>query len=368
MSAEQTILKRTPLFESHKKLGAKLVPFAGWEMPVLYAGLIPEHNATRTSAGLFDVSHMGEIRVRGKDAERAINFVSCNDIRKIQDGQAQYGAVLNKQGGVVDDIIVYRVSAEDYLICVNASNTDRVFEWMSSNHGTSATFTNESSQWGQIAIQGPKAVFLAEQFLDKQLVATKYFRFVNVEWQGTTLMTARTGYTGEDGFEFFVPAAKTEALWEGLLTFSNEIVPCGLGARDTLRLEACLPLHGHELSEEWTAQQAGLDRFIALEKGDFIGRDALLKEKESGLTRKLCGFILQEPGIARQADKVFPSQDSSEVGFVTSGTKTPTVNKALGLALVEKKMTEPGTKFFVEIRGKKVAAEVVSTPFYRRAK
>ena len=336
-------------------------------MPVLYSGVIPEHNATRNAAGLFDVSHMGEIRVRGKDSIAAINYLSCNDINKISDGQAQYGAVLNERAGIVDDIIVYRISAEEFLICVNASNADRVFAWFNEKNKTSATFENESSDWGQIAIQGPKAVAITERFFDSQLSDIKYFRFREITWKGDKLIIARTGYTGEDGFEIFAASSKTKELWEGLLESGKDagLIPCGLGARDSLRLEACLPLHGHELSENWTALQSGLDRFIDFEKGDFIGRAALVLQKAAGLESKLAGFILQEAGIARQGDKIFSLEDQ-EVGFVTSGTKTPTVNKALGLALVRLENTEIGSKILVEIRGKKVAAEVVSIPFYRR--
>lgn len=363
-----TSLKRTPLFEIHKSLGAKIVPFAGWEMPVLYSGVIPEHNATRSAAGLFDVSHMGEIRVRGKDALTALNYLSCNNVSKIVDGQAQYGAVLNEKGGVVDDIIIYRFSAEEFLICVNASNVDVVFDWLKSKNKTSATFENESADWGQIAIQGPKAVSITENFFETELSSIRYFRFRSLDWNGVQILVARTGYTGEDGFEFFVPAAHTQKLWNGLMECGSAqgLQPCGLGARDTLRLEACLPLHGHELSSDWTALQSGIERFVSFDKPDFIGRAALLSQKAKGIESKLTGFFLQEAGIARQGDKIFAIDSEKEIGFVTSGTKTPTVNMALGLTIVQTKYTEAGSRFFVEIRGKKLEAEVVSTPFYKR--
>lgn len=370
MADSSTPLKRTPLFTSHQQLGAKIVPFAGWEMPVLYSGVIPEHMATRSSAGLFDVSHMGEIRVRGKDALAALNYLSCNDVSKIADGQAQYGAVLNDKGGIVDDIIIYKFCAEEFLICVNASNVDEVFEWLRSHNKTTATFENESAEWGQIAIQGPKAILITEKFFNCQLSNIKYFRFRELDWDGGKILLARTGYTGEDGFEIFVPTAKTMTIWDGLLQSgkADGLAPVGLGARDTLRLEACLPLHGHELSPDWTALQSGMNRFISFDKGDFIGRSALVQQQTSGLESKLVGFFLQEAGIARQGDKVFAADTDKEIGFVTSGTKTPTINKALGLTLLATEYTAVGTKIFVEIRGKKLAAEVVSIPFYKRKK
>lgn len=361
-------LKRTPLFSSHQKLGAKIVPFAGWEMPVLYSGVIAEHIATRTAAGLFDVSHMGEIRVRGEQALSALNYLSCNDVSKISDGQAQYGAVLNEQGGIIDDIIIYRISPEEFMICVNASNTDSVFAWMKEKNQTTASFENESASWGQIAIQGPRAVEIAEAYFDCNLSEIKYFRFREIDFAGNKLLVARTGYTGEDGFEIFIPAAQSEQIWSGLLEKGRDkgLVACGLGARDTLRLEACLPLHGHELSPSWTALQSGLERFISFEKGDFIGRSALDKQRSEGLPSILAGFVLEDPGIARQGDKIFGVDSELEIGFVTSGTKTPTLNKALGLALLNQNSATIGSKIAIEIRGKKVKAEVVSTPFYKR--
>ncbi len=340
-------------------------------MPVLYEGLIPEHNATRQAAGLFDVSHMGEIRVRGPEALEALNYLSTNDVSAIADGQAQYGAILNDKGGVVDDIIIYRFSQDNFLICVNASNADLDFEWLKSRNKHQAEFTNESAEWSQIAIQGPKAVEIAEKFFGIQLSDLKYFRFRSQAYNGSELILARTGYTGEDGLEIFMPNSLAQDLWFGLLEEGQAqgLKPCGLGARDTLRLEAALPLHGHELSPDITAIESGISRFISFNKGDFIGRQALIDKQAADESYKLIGFELNESGIARAGDKLF--NGDTEIGYVTSGTKTPTVNKAIGLALVKTgKDFEPaaGTKILAEIRGKKINSAIISIPFYKKPK
>lgn len=361
-------MKTTPLYETHKALGGKIVTFAGWELPVLYAGVIPEHTATRTKAGLFDVSHMGEIFVTGPEAEKALMYLTSNNVSTLYDGKAQYGAILNEKGGVVDDIIVYRYNKERFLICVNASNADKDFAWFTSHNTFNAKFENKSTSFGQIALQGPNAVKIIQSIPGLKEAATlQYFHFKDLSVSGVPIIAARTGYTGEDGFEFFIPADATVSIWNLLLEAgqSHGLVPCGLGARDSLRLEACYPLHGHELGDDISALESGLAWVIKFDKGDFIGKSVLKREKEEGIKRSLAGFYVTDPGIVRENDKLF-SADGTEIGKVTSGTKTPTLNRALGLALIDKQSSAVGTKVYAEVRGKKLACEIVSKPFYKK--
>lgn len=364
-------MKRTPLYEEHIRLGAKMVDFAGWEMPVQYSGVIAEHTAVREAVGLFDVSHMGEIWVTGPEALAALEHLTCNKVAALYDGKAQYSALLNHQGGVVDDIIVYRVNSERYLLCVNASNAEKDFEWMKAHNHTSAKITNESSEWGQIAVQGPRAIELVAPLVrDHDLSSVKSFHFIETEILGSSVIIARTGYTGEDGVEIFVRANNVANVWGLLLEHgaSYGVLPCGLGARDSLRLEAALPLHGHELGEEITALESGLGWIVKLDKGDFIGRKALEVQKSAGVPRKLVGFALDDAGIARQGDKVADTVGNTEVGVVTSGTKTPTVNKAIGMALVASAHCALGASLSVTVRGRSIRAHVVPLPFYKREK
>jgi aminomethyltransferase len=364
-------MKRTPLYEEHIRLGAKMVEFAGWEMPVQYGGVIAEHVAVREAVGLFDVSHMGEIWVTGPDALAALEQLTCNKVSALYDGKAQYSALLNHNGGVVDDIIVYRFSSERFLLCVNASNADKDFEWLKANNPTAAVITNESAEWGQIAVQGPRAIeLIAPLVREHDLSGLKSFHFVESEILGSSVIVARTGYTGEDGVELFVRANNVANVWRLLLEHgaSYGVTPCGLGARDSLRLEAALPLHGHELGEDITALESGLGWIVKLDKGDFIGRDALVQQQQAGVPRKLVGFFLNEPGIARQGDVVKAAMGDVEIGVVTSGTKTPTVNKALGMALVSTPYGALDTELKVFVRGRSIAAHVVPLPFYKRSK
>jgi aminomethyltransferase len=362
-------MKRTPLYEEHIRLGGKMVEFAGWEMPVQYSGVVAEHVNVRERVGLFDVSHMGEIWVTGPDAERALEYLTCNRVSALYDGKAQYSALLNENGGVIDDIIVYRFSQERFLLCVNASNADRDFEWLQSQNPTSASITNVSSEYGQIAVQGPKALeLLAPLVRSVDLLSLKSFHCVETELLNTKVIIARTGYTGEDGVEIFVKSERTVDLWRLLLEHGAPygVMPCGLGARDSLRLEAALPLHGHELSPEISALESGLGWIIKFDKGDFIGKAALANQKEQGLKRKLVGFELTESGIARQGDLIVLPDGSSQIGVVTSGTKTPTVQKALGMALVASEYAAAGTKLSCVVRGRNIAATLVPLPFYKR--
>jgi aminomethyltransferase len=363
-------MKKTPLYDEHLRLNGKIVEFAGWQMPVQYSGVVAEHVAVRERVGLFDVSHMGEIWVTGPNAEKALDYMTCNKVTSLYDGKAHYSAILNERGGVVDDIIVYRGSQERFLICVNASNADKDFEWLTKHNPTDAKIVNASAEYGQIAVQGPKAIELVTPLVTGADLSTlKYFHFVECEILDSPVIVARTGYTGEDGVEIFVKAKKTVEVWRLLLEHGavQGVLPCGLGARDSLRLEAALPLHGHELSEDITALESGLGWIVKFDKGDFIGKEALLKQRDGGLPKKLVGFFLDEAGIARQGDTV-ATPEGTQIGVVASGTKTPTVNKALGMAFVETPYAALDTKITFVVRGRAIAGHVVPLPFYKRSK
>lgn len=360
-------LKRTVLYDEHKKLGAKLVPFAGWEMPVLYSGLIAEHNAVRNAAGLFDVCHMGEILVEGPEAELAIEEMTCNKVESLYDGKAQYNAIINQKGGVEDDIIIYRYSQNKFLICVNASNAKKDFEWFIKNNKRDAKFSDLSEDYGLIAFQGPKAVEIIKTINGLSPAAElKRFHFKEVTVQGVKIIAARTGYTGEDGFELFTPSNSTALIWNILLESGQGqgLIPCGLGARDTLRLEACYPLHGHELSPEISAVESGLAWIVKTDKPDYPGKSVLTEQIKNGSENKLIGFFVEESGIVREQSKVF-NLENQEIGYVTSGTKTPTVNKALGLAIIKSEHSELDTKIKIQVRDKYLNCKVVKTPFYK---
>jgi aminomethyltransferase len=365
-------MKRTPLYDEHVRLGGKMVEFAGWDMPVQYAGVIAEHVAVRERVGLFDVSHMGEIWVTGPEAEKALEYLTCNRVSSLYDGKAQYSAILNEKGGVIDDIIIYRFNAERFLICVNASNADKDYEWLARQNPTKAKIENVSAEFGQIAVQGPRATGVLASFVGSDAVSSlKYFHFCETKIAEVPVIVARTGYTGEDGFEIFMPAIETAKLWRLLLNEAQKArgEPCGLGARDSLRLEAALPLHGHELGEDISALESGLGWIVKLDKGEFIGRQALSAQKAAGVQRKLVGFVLDDAGIARAGDTVARADDSaSQIGVVTSGTKTPTVNKALGMALVESASGTVNAPINVVVRGRAIKGHIVPLPFYKRSK
>jgi aminomethyltransferase len=356
---------RTPLHDTHVRAGARMVEFAGWEMPVQYAGILDEHQAVRTRVGLFDVSHMGEVVFRGPKALDALNRVFTNDLSKAADGQAQYGCLCRDSGGIVDDVVVYRRSATDLLVCVNAANRAKDFEWLR-GHAGGAEVSNESDEWAQLALQGPLAAPLLQRLTKVNLSAVKTYRFAMGEVAGIPAIVARTGYTGEDGFELFVPSDKGPALWAALMEAGQpeKIAPAGLGARDSLRLEMAYRLYGSDMDDGTTPLEAGLSWAVKLEKGEFVGRDALLKQKEAGVPRKLVGFNLTDPGIARHGYPVM--QDGRKVGDVTSGTKSPTLGIPIGLAYVPTALAAEGSAFAVEIRGRAAAARVVKTPFYTR--
>ena len=368
MGAE--ILRRTSLYDCHVELGGKIVPFAGWELPLQYEGIIPEHRAARARAGLFDVSHMGEVFVSGPQAEEALNYLTCNDVRTLYDGRAQYSAIINERGGVVDDIIVYRFSREKYLVCVNAANTEKDFAWFTSRNRHRAEFVNKSSLYAQIALQGPAAEKILTKFSGSAgLAETKYFHFTETALHGLPAIVARTGYTGEDGFELFIPWESAPQVWQGLLESGRGegIAPVGLGARDSLRLEACYPLHGHELGDDISAIESGIGWVVKADKGDFIGKAALVAHKEGAASRALAGFFVEDPGIVRSGDKIF-SERGEEIGLATSGTRTPTLDRALGLCLVRKDFAKIGTVLFAEVRGRRLRCTVVKRPFYSAPK
>ncbi len=357
---------RTPLYETHVQAGAKMVEFAGWEMPVQYAGILAEHDAVRKRAGLFDVSHMGEVVFRGPKALEALSRVFTNDLSKTVDGQAQYGCLCRDSGGIVDDVVVYRRAADDLLVCVNAANRQKDYEWLAA-HAGGADVKNESDDWAQLAFQGPLAAQVLQRLTKVNLSAIKTYRFSPGEVAGVRCIVARTGYTGEDGFELFCPPDRARALWAALVDAGKpeKVEPTGLGARDSLRLEMAYRLYGSDMDDSTTPLEAGLAWVVKLDKGEFVGRGALVKQKEAGLTRKLVGFALTDPGIARHGYPVL--QDGRKVGQVTSGTKSPSLGTSIGLAYVPTALAAEGSTFAVEIRGRAAAARVVKTPFYMRS-
>jgi aminomethyltransferase len=368
MSTEN--LKKTPLNEQHRELGGKMVDFGGWDMPVQYeAGVIAEHMATREKAGLFDVSHMGEIWVEGEDAIAFVNRITTNNVTKLVDGQAHYSALTNERGGVVDDLLVYRFDEGKLLLVVNASTTEKDWDWITSQVKDEAiTLTNASADYCQIAVQGPLAREIAQKFTDVNLSEIKYYHFTVGTFDGVDAIISRTGYTGEDGFEVYANREHAVKLWNDLLEYGERfgILPAGLAARNTLRLESAMSLYGHELSDEISPLEAGLGWICKLNKGDFVGREPMAKLKEEGLKRKLVGFEMVDKGIARDEMDVYVGDE--KVGVVTSGSPAPFLKKNIGLAFVPTEFAKTGQEITIDVRGKKLAARVVPTPFYKREK
>ncbi len=358
---------KTPLYETHIKYGGKVVPFAGYLLPVQYEGIIAEHMAVRTACGLFDVSHMGEVKITGKDALANIQRLVCNDCSGMYDGQVRYSPMCNDDGGVVDDLLVYRICDEDYLIVINAANHDKDVAWMSNRVFGDAQFEDISSSVAQLALQGPKAYDIILKLTDKESIPVKNYSFKpSVNVGGVNCLLSRTGYTGEDGFELYTAPEDAAKLWEILMQAGKEfgLVPCGLGARDTLRLEAAMPLYGHEMDDTVTPLETGLGFFVKLGKDDFIGKAAMLSKGEP--MRERIGVELTGRGIARQGDSIMV--DGNEIGKVTSGTMCPFLKKAIAMALVEKGRVNVGDSLAVEVRGKAIEAVCVKLPFYKRAK
>jgi aminomethyltransferase len=352
----------------HRALGARMVDFGGWDMPVQYSGIIDEHNAVRNAVGVFDVSHMGEIEIRGPEAARLTDFVTTNAVHKLKPGQAHYSGLLYEHGGFVDDILVHKVSDEHYFLCVNASNQDKDFEHIVAHNHFDAVVENAGEHYAQIAIQGPKAGATLQKLTPVDLGGIKYYWFADGEVSATPARIAHTGYTGEDGFEIYVPPAEAERMWNLVMDAGAEfgIKPCGLGARNTLRLESGMALYGHEIDASLSPLEAGLDWIVKLDKGEFVGRDALLKQKQSGIRRKLIGFEMRGRGIGRDGYEV--RVNGAPAGWVTSGGPAPALNKNIGLCYLPIEQSVPGTSIEIMIRNQPVDAVTVETPFYKRAK
>lgn len=363
---------RTPLYDAHVKASARMVEFAGWDMPVQYAGVLEEHAAVRERCGIFDVSHMGELTLEGPRALEAAQRLVTNDLAQCKDGQAQYSALCNEQGGVIDDIIVYRFSAERLFVCVNASGREKDFAWMKerAERGGGVRVSQRSDDWAQLAVQGPRAPQLVDALCQPKVLDLAYYHFREATVAGVRgCLVARTGYTGEDGFEIFCPPDRARALWDALLDAGAAagLVPCGLGARDSLRLEVAYRLYGNDMDEAHSPLEAGLGWVVKVDKpGGFVGSEALRKQKAEGLRRKLVGFKLTGKGIARHGYLARETGGSAAVGEVTSGTMSPVLKEAIGLAYLPAQLAAPGTAFDIEIRGKPVSAVVAKTPFVKK--
>jgi aminomethyltransferase len=361
-------LKKTPLHALSQELGGRLVDFAGWEMPVQFSSVIDEHMAVRTAAGLFDVSHMGEIEVEGKDALAFVQSVTCNDVARLRTGQAHYSALTTPEGTFVDDILVYRRGDHRFLLVVNAGNTDKDFEWVRRHVAGQVEVENASARWAQIAIQGPRSEEILKPHAAADVHGIAYYHFVETRVGGAAAILSRTGYTGDDGFEIYLAPAAAEGVARALLDGGRArgLLPCGLGARDTLRLEAGMRLYGSEIDDTTTPLEADLGWLVGWSKDDMIGMAALRDQKARGVDRQLVGFEMLEEGIARHGHEVFIGD--SAVGTVTSGTQTPFLKKAIGLAYLPIEATLPGSEFDVDIRGRRTPARVVPLPFYKRAR
>ncbi len=361
-------VRRTPLYDSHRRLGGRMVEFAGWEMPVYYTGILEEHRAVREQAGLFDVSHMGEVEVRGAQASFTCQALVTNDAAKLDVGGAQYSVMCLPTGGIVDDVIYTRLAPDRFLFCVNAANEEKDYEWMR-DHARGAEVVNRSADFAQLALQGPKAARILQPLTAIDLATLASFRAVEGEVAGLRALVSRTGYTGEDGFEIYVAPERAETLWERLLAegAGQGLVPVGLGARDTLRLEKGLMLYGNDIDETTTPLEAGLGWVVKLDKPDFVGREALLRQKTEGVGRRLVGLRLDEnTAPPRHGYRVLAA--GRTVGRVTSGSKSPTLGRGIALALVESTVAEIGTALEVESRSRQHPAEVVTLPFVRRQK
>ncbi|MGG5255079.1 glycine cleavage system aminomethyltransferase GcvT [Neobacillus sp. SM06] len=362
-------LKRTPLFEIYQEYGGKMIDFGGWELPVQFSSIKEEHEAVRTRAGLFDVSHMGEVRISGSDSLAYLQKMVTNDVSKIPVGGAQYTAMCYENGGTVDDLLVYKFDEEDYLLVINASNIEKDVQWLKKHLEGNVQLENLSERTAQLALQGPKAEKVLQSLVPgADLSKIGYFKFQQkVAINGKEALVSRTGYTGEDGFEIYCDAADAVDLWKEILAAGKEegVVPCGLGARDTLRFEANLALYGQELSPEISPLEAGIGFAVKLNKAaDFIGKEALKLQKENGVPKKLVGIEMLDRGIPRHGYPVYAGEEP--IGEVTTGTQSPTLKKNIGLALVKSAYAAHGQEMEVEIRGKRLKAKVVPTPFYRR--
>lgn len=362
-------LKRTPLHARHVSLKARMVPFGGWDMPVQYSGVIQEHEAVRTKVGLFDVSHMGEFLISGAGARAFLQSMTTNDLGKLYDGRCQYNLMCYPNGTAVDDLIISQIDDTHFIAVVNASNIDKDFAWLSEhNTGADCQLTNVSTELCLFALQGPNAEALLQDVLGSSFAALKYYHFQSAKFKTHDIRVFRTGYTGEDGFEVMIPNAFAVQLWDELMEKGQRygLLPIGLGARDTLRLEASYSLYGHEINDQINALEAKLGWIVSFDKGDFIGRSALAEVKASSPKRLLYGFEMTEPGVARDGYGV--STSAGVKGFVTSGTHSPTLKKSIGLAMLENSKLEIGQELVIDVRGKPKTARIIKTPFYKRAK
>jgi aminomethyltransferase len=364
---ESSALRRTPLHARHVALGARMVPFGGWDMPVEYSGIVDEHLAVRTRAGIFDVSHMGEVEVAGKDALAGLQRITSNDASKLQVGQAHYSALTTEHGTFVDDLLVYRFAPEHFLLVVNASNIEKDFAWISRgvSEAGDVVAVNTSARYALVAVQGPAALGVVQGLTAIDLASMKYYWFAHGEVAGVRATVSRTGYTGEDGVEIFVAPQYAERVWDALLDAGRgvDIRPAGLGARDTLRLEAAMRLYGNDIDHTTTVLEADLEWIVSWNKGDFVGRDALAAQKTAGISRRLVGFEVVDRAIARHGHPVIVN--GQQAGVVTSGTQTPFLKKAIGMAYVPADLA-PDAGFEIEIRNRRARARVVPLPFYKR--
>ncbi len=362
-------LKKTPLNARHRASDARMVPFVGWDMPVEYSGVTNEHMAVRTRAGLFDVSHMGELEIGGRNALAAVQRISSNDASRLQVGQAHYSALTTPDGTFVDDMLVYRMAPSHFMLVVNASNIAKDYQWIASQIATvgEAAVVDASNRYALIAIQGPAAREVLKPLTGVDLDEIKYYWFANGEVASALATISRTGYTGEDGFEIFCRPNQADQVWRALLDSgrSADVIPCGLAARDTLRLEAAMRLYGNDIDETTSVLEADLGWIVGWKKDAFIGQERLREQKERGIARKLVGFELIDRGIARHGYPVV--RNGERIGVVTSGTQTPYMKKAIGMAYVPIDLTPPGTEFEIDVRGRASRAKVVPFPFYKRA-
>jgi aminomethyltransferase len=366
-------LQTTALHAMHRRSGAKMVDFGGWDMPLQYSGILEEHRAVRSAAGLFDVSHMGEIEIRGSDASALTDYVTTNAVLKLRPGQAQYSGLLYEHGGFVDDILVHKIADDHYFLCVNASNQEKDHQHIANANRypliqiREATVELTSDRYTQLAIQGPRALPTLQKLTGADLAAIRYYHFIDGSIAGISARVARTGYTGEDGFEIYFAPEHSERVWSEILNAGQEfgIKPCGLGARNTLRLEAGMALYGHEIHSTITPFEAGLDWMVKLDKGEFIGRAALARQKDQGIARKLIGFEMTGRGIGRDDYEVYC--DGAPAGWVSSGGPSPTLNKNIGMCYLPSDRSKPDKRIQIIVRNQTVEAITVPVPFYKRA-
>ena len=360
-------MNTTPLYNRHKALGARFIEFAGWEMPLQYSGVIEEHHAVRKAAGLFDVSHLARIEIKGEDAIPFINKLITKDLEKLKQGYSQYTLLCNENGGIIDDLLLYKKPDASIFLCANAINSEKVIAWLKKHAATyNVDIRDITDTFAQIAIQGPEAKEILQKLTSTNLSEIKRFAFAEINFDSTIILVSRTGYTGEDGFEIYPSASEAETVWDLLLSTGGEsgLKPAGFGARDTLRLEMGYLLYGHDIDEKTTPLEAGLGRFVSFKKGDFIGKEALIAQRHNGIRKRLIGFELIDKGIPRQGCKIFAK--GIEIGAVTSGNMSPTLKKGIGLGYVNIGYDKIGNEITVEIRGKALLARVVSLPFYRK--